>query len=315
METIQAKWYTPVTEERQIDNFVVHSMQAPNKPDTAEAVGRFFQNLPADRKASAHVGGDLNSRCRYVRDNDVAYGAPGLNHNGLHLELAGYAAYDRGQWTQPEMMAMLQQGALQIREWHAAYPHVPLVYVDAAGLKRGERGVTTHNEIRLAFGQTDHTDPGPQFPINTLLAMATATIDTISDEEEAVLPPYFQVNDPNGDGYWWVKRADGGVFAEDGAPFFGSLPGKVQLQAPVVGMTPWEENGITTGYLLVGADGGMFAFGAAPFTDSYAGHPEWHLGERTFTGAVQRDPGYVICSYVNGSDPPEKQEYDLTVKR
>lgn len=324
VQFIQAKWYTAVTGKRAIDLIVVHCMQSPNKPDTAEGVGRFFQQLPADRKASAHAGCDVNSRCGYVRDNDVAYGAPNANHNGLHLEFPGYAEWLAGNWTQPEMMAALQQGAAQIRQWMHDY-NVPGIFRDAAALRKGgARGITTHNEVEMAWPSTGHWDPGPNFPMNTLLAMATARFETIQEEEEAMLPPYFAVNDPIGPGYWLVKRSDGGVFAygPNGetsgpgvAPSFGALPGKVNLQAPIVHLEPYVVAGVVRGYWLLGADGGVFALGEAPFTDSFAGHPEWHNGNRTFTNLSQRDPGYMLVAYENGTDPPKIDPYDLTVKR
>jgi hypothetical protein len=73
--------------------------------------------------------------------------------------------------------------------------------------------------------------------------------------------------DPEG-GVWEVA-ADGGVFALDGAPFFGSLGG-VSLNAPVVGMASTPDGG---GYWLVAADGGVFAFGDAAFHGSMGGRP------------------------------------------
>ena len=67
-------------------------------------------------------------------------------------------------------------------------------------------------------------------------------------------------------GYYLVG-ADGGVFAFDGAPFYGSMGGK-PLNAPIVGMT------VTAGgYRLVAADGGVFDFGTAPFLGSMGGEP------------------------------------------
>jgi hypothetical protein len=69
-------------------------------------------------------------------------------------------------------------------------------------------------------------------------------------------------------GYWLCAR-DGAVFAFDGAPFAGSLPGLgVSPAQPVVGMaaTPTGD-----GYWLVGADGGVFAFGDARYYGSMGG--------------------------------------------
>ncbi len=76
------------------------------------------------------------------------------------------------------------------------------------------------------------------------------------------------VPDPDGSGYWMVA-ADGGVFAFD-APFVGSLPGLgiTQLQAPVIGMTPYAD-----GYLQVASDGGVFNFSSQPFSGSLGDNP------------------------------------------
>ncbi len=76
------------------------------------------------------------------------------------------------------------------------------------------------------------------------------------------------VPDPDEYGYWMVA-ADGGVFAF-AAPFVGSLPGLgiTQLQAPVIGMTPYAD-----GYLQVASDGGVFNFSSQPFSGSLGANP------------------------------------------
>lgn len=71
----------------------------------------------------------------------------------------------------------------------------------------------------------------------------------------------------------WTVAADGGLFNEGGAPFFGSLGG-VRLNAPVVAFcVPSDE----MGYWMISADGGIFTFGSAkpvppyqPFMKEYA---------------------------------------------
>ena len=47
--------------------------------------------------------------------------------------------------------------------------NIPVKYIDREGLKRGERGITTHNEITFAFRKSTHTDPGKHFPMDQYL--------------------------------------------------------------------------------------------------------------------------------------------------
>jgi len=76
---------------------------------------------------------------------------------------------------------------------------------------------------------------------------------------------------PPSHGYWLVG-SDGGIFSFGSAAFHGST-GSLQLQRPVVGITPTSDRG---GYWLVASDGGIFAFGNAGFHGSIPGsglHP------------------------------------------
>ena len=72
-------------------------------------------------------------------------------------------------------------------------------------------------------------------------------------------------------GYWLVG-SDGGIFSFGSAQFYGST-GSLNLQRPVVGMVPTEDEG---GYWLDASDGGVFAFGDAGYDGSIPGlglHP------------------------------------------
>ena len=64
-------------------------------------------------------------------------------------------------------------------------------------------------------------------------------------------------------GYWLVG-GDGGIFSFGSARFHGST-GSLNLQRPVVGITPTSSR---QGYWLVASDGGIFAFGDAGFYGS-----------------------------------------------
>src|SRR3982750_3889302 len=74
-----------------IDVLVIHTMESPEKPDTAESVANWFAGSTAPQ-ASAHYCIDANSVVQCVQDGDVAWHAPGANHNGIGFEHAGRAA-------------------------------------------------------------------------------------------------------------------------------------------------------------------------------------------------------------------------------
>lgn len=322
MNRIQARWYTRVNKKRVINKIVCHSMQALNKPDTAEGVGRYFAALPASRKASAHVGADQNSLCRYVDDNDIAYAAPGANHDGVHIELSGYAEYDRARWLQPEMMAMLQISVPQIREWSQKYD-IPMRFLTAEEMRRNPnaKGITTHHEISKAFGKSTHWDPGPGFPIGALMTVTVSHVPApialeVKKKEDDPMAAYLHCECPTG-GYWLVKPSDGGVFAFEGAPYIknGSLPAlDIKPAAPIVDMAPYVLDGVVEGYWLLGGDGGVFAFGKAPFIDSYAAHPEMQQGAREFVGIQPYQGGYVLHSVQKNTDPPVPNDYHFPKK-
>ncbi len=71
---------------------------------------------------------------------------------------------------------------------------------------------------------------------------------------------------PSNQGYW-LAGADGGVYAEGNAGFYGSL-GSLHLQGPIVGIAATPDG---KGYWLAALDGGVFALGDARFYGSMGG--------------------------------------------
>lgn len=153
---------------RSIDLAVIHDMEWNETDQTAEACAKYF----ASRKipASAHYCIDNNSVVRSVEDKDVAYCAPGANHNGIHLEHAGYARQSRLEWLDPYGQAMLLRSAKLMEE--ICWEHkIPIKFVGVSALQRGERGITTHAAVSAAFRRSTHTDPGFGFPIDYYIAL------------------------------------------------------------------------------------------------------------------------------------------------
>ena len=99
----------------------------------------------------------------------------------------------------------------------------------------------------IPFGDAQPVNATPSGQLNSVMvAMAANPVATASDQ-----------------GYW-LASADGGVYTEGNAGFFGSL-GALHLQGPVVGMAPTPDG---RGYWLVALDGGVFSFGDAAFFGS-----------------------------------------------
>jgi N-acetyl-anhydromuramyl-L-alanine amidase AmpD len=167
----QAAHYTPVA-KRTIDLLVIHTMESPEKPDTAEAVANWFAGSGAP-EASAHYCIDNNTVVQCVRDHDVAWAAPGANHNGLHFEHAGRAAQSKKDWSDPYSTAMLLRSANLAAQKCKRYG-IPVRRLTAAELKAGRRGLCGHIDVTRAFRKGTHTDPGVDFPWDRYLRYVRA---------------------------------------------------------------------------------------------------------------------------------------------
>lgn len=142
---------------------VIHDMEAPEGPLTAENVARYFQS--AEAKGSAHICADNNSCVKCVPYSKGAAHAPGANTNGKGIELAGYARQTRAEWLDPYSLDVLDNSADCCAQLLHKF-NLPNQYVDAAGLRAGHKGWTTHWQVTLAFGRSTHTDPGRYFPLD-----------------------------------------------------------------------------------------------------------------------------------------------------
>ncbi len=149
---------------------VVHDTEG----DTARGAASWFsQTTPISEggPGSTQIVVGEDGCYRTLSDDVVPYGAGGhANAIGLHVELAGHSSLTRDQWL--ARSATLRRAAAWLATWSSAYG-IPLTFVDAAGLLRGESGVTTHAEVSKAFpSDTNHTDPGKNFPMDALLDLA-----------------------------------------------------------------------------------------------------------------------------------------------
>lgn len=149
------------TNGRSIRLVVIHDMEAPEKSTTAEAVARYFAG--GSVKASAHLCIDNDSIVQCVDDGDVAYAAPGANHDGLQLELAGYARQTPSQWLDAYSKAVIENAAKATAQYCVKYS-IPATHLTNEELRAGHRGIIGHYQASATYKKSSHTDPGGNFP-------------------------------------------------------------------------------------------------------------------------------------------------------
>lgn len=163
MKFIQARNYTKGPRTGPINVLVIHTMESPEKPDTAEAIAKWFAGSSAPQ-ASAHFCIDNNSIVQCVHDDDIAWAAPKKNHDGLHFEHAGRAAQSHPQWDDVYSVAELRISAKLVAAKAKKY-HIPVRRLLPTEVAAGKKGICGHVDVTDAFpGSGSHTDPGPNFP-------------------------------------------------------------------------------------------------------------------------------------------------------
>jgi N-acetyl-anhydromuramyl-L-alanine amidase AmpD len=185
---------------RTIDLIVLHTMEADELRGAALRCARWFQN-PRSR-VSAHYSVDAEGVIQCVRDEDVAWHAPGANHDGLGIELAGRASQSRREWADGYSTAVLENAAALAGGLCRAH-RIPAVWLWPPDLRAGRRGVTSHAAVSEAFGRSTHTDPGRGFPIERYLVLVQAHVGRDGRSRMLKAPPPTLRRGARG---WQVKR-------------------------------------------------------------------------------------------------------------
>lgn len=147
-----------------IKRIYIHTFEGRDLDATAMAR---YQLSPA-AGGSYHIVVDANGMT--ARENDDAYipwsAGWTANRDGIHISLAGQAAFSRDRW----LSRTKQLGKLAdiVADYCRAYG-VPVIYRDAGDLKAGKWGISTHAAAAIAWRETDHTDPGTNFPMDWLI--------------------------------------------------------------------------------------------------------------------------------------------------
>lgn len=133
-----------------------------------------YQLSPA-AGGSYHIVIDRDGMTARENDDDfIPWSAgPKANRDGIHISLAGQAAFSRDKW--------LSRGKQldKLAEVVAAYCRkygVPAIYRNAKALGEGKWGISTHAAAAIAWRETDHTDPGLGFPMDVLVDKVNALL-------------------------------------------------------------------------------------------------------------------------------------------
>jgi len=173
---VQSKNYTVGRYGTAVGLVVIHDMENPERPGSEDGVAAWFANKlapasPAPMASAHYCVGQHIVQC--VREEDMAYHAPGANTQGIGIEHVGYASQTAEQWADPYSTNMLALSARLVADiCHRR--GIPAVFVDAEGLLAGERGITTHVEVSKAWHKSNHTDPGKAFPIDDYIGRVQA---------------------------------------------------------------------------------------------------------------------------------------------
>lgn len=212
---IQARNYTWVSDfaPRQIDLINIHTMEMAEKGDTAESCALYFRNQPKHDPSKGHFGSsahyciDNNTVVQCVKDKDVAWAAPGANHNGLQLEHAGYARQLPRDWNDPFSRAMLVTSAGLAAKLARKY-NIPVRWLSVSDLKAGKRGFTSHANVSLAFRRSNHTDPGVGFPVHEYLQLVKESLGDAKPKPQAPPSVFDGLPGPSPKPGWFWKAVE-----------------------------------------------------------------------------------------------------------
>jgi hypothetical protein len=154
-------------------------MEASENSQRAESTAAYFADPADNRQVSSRYCADNDSVVQCVDLDDVAWtvgNRPG-NYRGINWELSGFAQQSRDQWLDSFGRAMLAKAAPLMKSDSGRF-NIPVRRCSVADLQARKAGYTTHNDLRLAFGVTTHTDPGPNFPFDYLFKLINGAVGT-----------------------------------------------------------------------------------------------------------------------------------------
>ena len=155
----------------------------------AVSTARYFQSPSSG--GSAHYVVDIGETVQCLAEDVIAWHAPPNAHSlGIEICADGGSAssfknpnvrYRRDDWLSPQVWPAVLRAAALTRQMCQKYG-IPMVKLSAADLKAGKKGICGHVDVSDAFYQSDHDDPGPNFPWAEFMAAVKGGTTTQTGE-------------------------------------------------------------------------------------------------------------------------------------
>lgn len=148
---------------------VIHATVTHEKAGGARLVAGWF-NRPGFKASTQYIV-DNKEVIQCVPEKAYAWSAgTTANKRGIHIELVAMPQQTRGEWADAYSTAELLNAAELTAELCAKH-NIPIQKLAAADLRDGKRGICGHSDVRDAWHETTHWDPGPGFPWTRFLNM------------------------------------------------------------------------------------------------------------------------------------------------
>jgi N-acetyl-anhydromuramyl-L-alanine amidase AmpD len=124
---------------------------------------------------SSHFYVDDNSVIQSLDTKFLAWhaGNDEGNSRAVAIEITGQNAWTRQRW----LDSVDWNGLAKLCAWICIRHNIAPRHLTVAQMQSGAPGIYTHNDMRLAWGGTDHTDPGPNFPMDYLLTLVSSELE------------------------------------------------------------------------------------------------------------------------------------------
>ena len=166
---------------------VLHTMETAEGNSIAESIGGNWFTNP-DAQASAHYCVDNDSIVQGVNEGDYAWASgPTGNYLGIQIEMAGRASQSRAEWLDDYSRAMLERVAALVADI-CTRQDIPVRVLTDEQVAAGEPGITTHAALARVFRETNHTDPGPNFPWDYFVERVQAHVSGGGSVEAPAVP-------------------------------------------------------------------------------------------------------------------------------